>query len=132
MTEFDFTIEYLKGTENPADVLSRLPLPVPQGYFNEQPLEPLYSEDHSKLMQYIIDVLNKRAEKKRIKPVTSLTNPTLEVNQITLQQSRYTCTCEGVGAELCTLQEFTCTHQLRKFLQETFTEQVNQYEEAGQ
>ena len=125
LTEFDFTIEYLKGTDNPADVLSRLPLPVPQGYFNEQPLEPLYSEDHSKLMQYIIDVLNKRAEKKRIKPVTSLTNPTLEVNQITLQQSRYTCTCEGVGAELCTLQEFTCTHQLRKFLQETFTEQVN-------
>ena len=126
LTEFDFTIEYLKGTENPADVLSRLPLPVPQGYFNEQPIEPLYSEDHSKLMQYIIDVLNMRADKKKkISTTSNLTNPTAELTNIKMQNQQYMCTCEGIGSEQCTGQDKECTHQLSKFLQKTFTEQLN-------
>ena len=54
LTEFNFQIEYIKGKDNPADLLSRSPLPVPQGCFLEQPMEPLYSEDHDNLMSWII------------------------------------------------------------------------------
>ena len=62
LAEFDFRIEYLKGTDNPADLLSRAPLPVPQGYFDEEPLENLYSKDHSEIMKFIVGCINKRNE----------------------------------------------------------------------
>ena len=129
LTEFDFTIEYLKGIENPADVLSRLPLQIPQGYFNEQPLEPLYCEDHSKLMQYIIQVINLRAEKKKVKVNSSLQNTDTKLNQIASNvnatQPQYICKCEGIGSEGCTTQSNDCKQQLASFIKFHFTEQVN-------
>ena len=63
LTEFDFAIEHLRGKDNPSDLMSRQPLPVPQGYFGEAPIENLYSDKHTNIMQYIIDAINNRAEK---------------------------------------------------------------------
>ena len=60
LTEFDFTIHHLKGSLNPADIISREPLPVPPGYYDEQLVDPLYTTKHSKIMQLIIDTINAR------------------------------------------------------------------------
>ena len=38
LTEFDLSIEHLRGKDNPSDLLSRQPLLVPQGYFGEAPI----------------------------------------------------------------------------------------------
>jgi exodeoxyribonuclease III len=77
IAEFDFKIEYIKGTNNPADILSRIPLEVPPGFFSEQPLEPLYCDKHNELMQYIIDSVNKRADtKEKMKALTTLHSAT--------------------------------------------------------
>ena len=88
LTEFDFQIEYIKGKDNPADLLSRSPLPVPQGYFQEQPMEPLYSEDHDNLMTWIIQILNKRAEDKKQHRHTLSTNNT-NTNTITTENTQH-------------------------------------------
>ena len=80
LTEFDFTIEYLRGIDNPSDVLSRLPLPVPQEYFNEIPLENLYSEDHSKMMKFIIECLELRTQKKHKSTKNKQTRNTRQID----------------------------------------------------
>jgi len=64
ISEFDFKVEYIKGSHNPADLPSRMPLDVQQGYFSEIPIEPLYCEKHNTLMQYIIDNVNSRIKNK--------------------------------------------------------------------
>ena len=60
LTEFDFTIQHLKGTNNPADLLSREPNNVFDGHYGEDKLEPLFTEKHSTIMQLIVDTINKR------------------------------------------------------------------------
>ena len=62
LTEFDFTIQHLKGTNNPADMSSRDPNNVFDGYYGEDKLEPLFTDKHSKIMQLIVDTINKRHE----------------------------------------------------------------------
>ena len=75
-------------------MLSRFPLKVPPGYFYEQPLEPLYANDHDNLMTWIIQTLNKRAEEKKQLRKTTPKTPT-QTNIITLDpdMTPYICTC---------------------------------------
>ena len=84
ITEFDFTIEYLRGVDNPSDVLSRLPLPVPEGYFREEPMDNLYCEDHGKMMKFIIECLELRVRKKQ---KTKTDSKTTKTNQNKLEKS---------------------------------------------
>ena len=58
-------IEHLKGSLNPADLPSRQPNPVPPGYYGEQLVDPLYTTQHGKIMQLIIDTINKRQRKEK-------------------------------------------------------------------
>ena len=50
----------MRGAENPSDVLSR------EGalYFEEEPLESLYSDQHRGIMKYILEAMNEREKGK--------------------------------------------------------------------
>lgn len=55
----------MRGAENSSDVLSREgALDIPQGYFEEEPLESLYSDQHRGIMKYILEAMNEREKGK--------------------------------------------------------------------
>ena len=88
LAEFDFKIEYLKGTDNPADLLSRAPLPVPQGYFDEEPLENLYAKDHSEIMKFIVGCINKRNEGKNLEQIQMNSHEMIQDLHIVTEKER--------------------------------------------
>lgn len=113
LTEFDFKIEHLRGSDNPSDVLSRLPLPVPQGYFQEEPLEPLYSNDHTEMMKFIIGCLEVRAQTKtqlsKQKPTSSPTKSKKFKQTNTIEQTNTPLTDNELRELL--KQDFTTVHE---------------------
>ena len=130
LTEFDFTIEYVRGAENPADVLSRLPIPLPEGLIVEQSPEPLYSEDHGKLQQFIISCLNKRTSNKQERRTNSTTNSSTTsvsvFSESQIVQPLYICGANkqnhDTHTETCSLTTTCCVNNLKEFLQQTFLE----------